>query len=789
MLDFCYHAIGKICQGAHKRQRRHYPMHQDLELAETLLQRMEREKEHVVDANRALSDSLPLSSTSYNRLIRAWAQTPSRQSNNHNSWTPLEQANRILQRLKRKHQERPDVYPSPDTHSYSAVLYACTLNALDENIRNVNVDWKEVSTMDRVERFDTTSQLANTLLQQVQDSARQNPHGPIQATYALYNNMILMHANQAATRYGAAAEAEDWLLYLSDLDTQGQHEFRPATPAFNRVLKAWSIASTKMDKDYQDTKGADRALEILDLMIKLGDVASPDVVSFTTVISAFAKRNRPVEAQGVLQKALDYFATSGAIESESIDLTPCLNAAITAWSCFQADEIDPDMDAFVRIGALLHGAYALGPQQQNQKGPQDQSENSLGENIRLVPDALSHVKYLEALINLQSQTPETRTPVGDHEQADVGIDRAERHLRELLNIRDIVPPISISSFHVVLRGWSQSDRPERGEKALALLSDMMRAAEVRGLHCHPTTETINLVLEILLSLLDRPEALSNLFQVLQKAEVRNLTNHTSYHRTVNSLCQVGTKDSAFAAARVLAMYEGQVDKRETLKWDPRQTVGLYTAVLTQLSRLGTIEAAELALQTLLNIPREGKRAMEPSISTFTAVIRAFSNLRNHEDRCSEVTFEIFQKIKDLHRDTKSKVSFDGISFKVILMALSNTRNEESAEKIVNVLTFFLELLHSGNPNVEPGAGALKKSLSTLEHCADEQTFGMAVKLLRALLLCHQKGNLSECPTSSELLGILKKWEEAISQKRCGSPELLKEIEQVDEAIRSISSRP
>jgi hypothetical protein len=108
---------------------------------------------------------------------------------------------------------------------------------------------------------------------------------------------------------------------------------------------------------------------------------------------------------------------------------------------------------------------------------------------------------------------------------------------------------------------------------------------------------------------------------------------------------------------------------------PLYMVGLYTAVVSALAKVQTLEAAELALDTLRGVP-EGVKATS---RTYTGVIHAFSRLQGA--RPAAVALELFEEMRELDADPESKVALDRVVFLSVLESLANAGSIDAGNQV------------------------------------------------------------------------------------------------------------
>ncbi|GAX26247.1 hypothetical protein FisN_16Lh075 [Fistulifera solaris] len=410
------------------------------ELAEALLERM---------VSEASPEKQPVT-VWYRWVMRAWAltttttttTTTTRDDSTKENQLPYSvlRAHQLLERMQQRHLLFPQ-HPAPDIAVYDAFLYVCA------STRPYSA---------------AVATLAQSLVQHMEHTGN-----PYPSTLS-YNNVlsILLQSPQ----YGAASQAEDWLLRLSERSAAGEGSAQPNTQSFNRVLHAWT-----------NGLAPDRAYAILQFMMQHNSSSiAPDVVSFATVIHAY--RDNPETAEHIFYEALEYFVGT------TIDLTQCLDAVLIAW----AYSCRPD--AVEKVQALLRNAYDV---------PQ------------LEPTAATHRICLQAFLQ--------------HGK----VDAATQYLYEMIAVcrsvdKTTLPKntpsiVTTGAFHVVLQGWLDSGRPEAPEESQKLLQLMMELSH--ELPCAPEANTFTRCLQIVWNHKGSPQSA---LQILEQAEQRQMVNFYVY---------------------------------------------------------------------------------------------------------------------------------------------------------------------------------------------------------------------------------------------------------------------
>uniref|UniRef100_A0A8J9TBN1 Uncharacterized protein n=1 Tax=Phaeodactylum tricornutum TaxID=2850 RepID=A0A8J9TBN1_PHATR len=615
--------------------------------------------------------------TLFNRVIRGWART--------NTDEALFKARSLLERMWELQETQPNLYPPPNNGTYSSVLYVCGLSSHPD-----------------------TRTVAQRLVQELEE--RLQPSYP---SSAIYSQLIRVHSNQASTQYGAAMAAEDTLIHLSSLSTKGRPH--PTTTSFNRVLKAWSTS--------QEGRGAERALEILEMMIQLEanhGVAHPDKYSFGTVAAAFARRGQPQRAEAIFRKAVAHFRAKNISRAEDrVDLTSCLNAALSAWAKSGCDE------AATIAETLLRDGYSL-----TDMSNTAQAAIASGDSFSVVirPDLATHMSYMEAQVRCGRML------------------QAHAHVVAMVEaaIGQAGPPPTTDTFNFVIHGWLRLSQGSGGKYVLSLLNSMINLSEQHGFPCAPNSGTFNMCI----GLLCKENSLKEAFDVLIDGENRLTVDMFPYQVLINALVKTKKYEDTVTASTLLHRIEAGV-KKGTFQWDPK-SVGLYTAVISAMANFRSKESADLALQTLGHQKNLG---VQPTSRAYTAVIFAFASLRNVKS--GRVAFDLFREMQVLDSDPSNKLKLDRLVFAAILTSLRNARTKESAENACVVLSYMLDLHIHGRPDIEPDERCYDACLNALLNSRDAHCVERAARLIKTIVTRHHDGALSHLPSAAIIKSVSK----------------------------------
>jgi hypothetical protein len=617
----------------------------------------------------------------------------------------------LLEAMHKRHQDYPDICPSPNTISYHSALTACARSAKLGH--------------------PAAPAAADKLIKQMERHSEDNPGGAIHPETQSYANVMLAHANQAHQVYGAAGAAEDWLHYISKRNTEGGPG--PDTACFNMVLKAW--------KSCPEDRAADRALELLNLMIKLfhdghHEMVSPNERSFGQVIDAFAERSRPEEAEAVLKMALSFFLDDEQVRRKlpdrQIDLRQCFNIVINGWAKSGGS------DAPERATALLMDMRAIA------------KETYL---VRTEPDVFTHTSCMEAIANSgRDDAPEIVesrlfSMIEQHRTQQYGHGR---------DYDEMAPLPNGATFDCAIRTWHRSEKPNKGERMEDILNTSIDLAQRHDqADMLPRPRTVNMCLKAW-----APTDESKALDILIRMEIVRCVDHFSYisliHEFLNDVDEHkgNAANRVYAAAVVLEKFQAQIMHRGIFDW-PRDPQQLYNTVLFGLLKLGTGDAADRAYSLLEGMERNTTLRAKPSIASYSCVIRALSKQPSGER--TKKAFAIFDHVTQLHHhDKKRKVKLDTHAFLAMLAYLANVKQRWAADQAYNLLGTLIRM-HSqtGHKAHQPDFQCYDKCLQAMARCEDLESLQLAVKMLKEFIADFRDARALALPSEASINTVLK----------------------------------
>lgn len=631
----------------------------------------------------------------YNSCLHAWAKSGLKSG--------FRKATTLLEAMHQRHEEYPDLFPAPNTVSYHSALDACARSSANQHTE--------------------AAQAADTLMRKMEALSASDPTGNVHPETWSYNMVILAHAHQAPVKYGAANDAEDWLRYLSKQSTEGG--VGPSSDTFNFVLKAWKASP--------EDKGADRALELLHLMIRLNREGHHEQVipcerTFYTVINAFTVRNRPDEAEDVLKQALSFFldpefATN--YPNKMVDIRACFNIAIHGWAK------STERDAPERADSLLRDMGTLA-----------------GETQVLIadPDIYTHTSCMEALaISGRPDAPE------------IVESRLYGLLEENRENYGNGPLPGPATFDCAIRAWFRSDKENKAQRMESLLTVLIELAQRQNDESMlPRSSTVNLCLN---GWCRAGEGKTKAIDLLNRMEIIGRINVSSYIPLIEHLLEESKKhqdsDSAMAAADVLEKLHAQIKNRGAIKWTsgPER---FQNEVFVALRKVGTGEAADKAYKLLDLMERATVKRAKPGCLSYSVVIGALANAPT-EDRTKKA-LDIFDHLIQLHHDqTSNRVKADQFAFHAILTCLANTQERWAADRALVIMESMIQMHAESNNDKKlmPNSRCYDKCVQAMARCGDLVSLRDAAAMLERFVADFRDAKAPDLPTEAGFNAVLK----------------------------------
>lgn len=405
---------------------------------------------------------------------------------------------------------------------------------------------------------------------------------------------------------GAGSRAQELLKRIHALYTEGYYEVSPDIVSYNSVLKAW-----------KEDEQPEAALELLETMIRneredeeheiATDPSSNktirvDVISFNTVIAAFANEGNYHKALELLRKMQK---NSHSKQQEPSELVGDGDEFV--------DYFYPDPDT-ITYNIVL---YSLA--QSNDIGTAAQAEDLLREmmmrkertgvsvvdttsfNTILYAWSREREKGKTAKISATTNATATsgatakRTILKKQVSAKMAAQRAESLLtimEELSEAGNLNVRPDAYSYTTTIQCWAKCNDPSVTKKAQDVLNRMIE----RNLQPNKLTYT---ALMNALSKAGQPERAE--YVMHQMTQAQHQPDTVAFSSIIDGWARISSKDRPEAAARALQILE-------TMKGNAARGMGptatTYTSVLTALAKSGLWDACDQALALLQDMEEE-----------------------------------------------------------------------------------------------------------------------------------------------------------------------------------------
>jgi len=237
-------------------------------------------------------------SLSYNLLIDAYGKSQDIRA--------VEEAERLLSTMEMLYIGGNEEV-MPDSFSYSTVI-----DTISSRMKN------------------SAGRKAESILNQMTELNKE--HGGVKPNVAVYN--VVMNCYACHSDKKTVQRLEAILRFLEVMEKTGNSHLKPNIISFNTVLKGYANAKENLSH---------KAEQLLDRMENEKAVVDPDVISYTTVISAYGRSTAPGKAKNakrVLDRMVQRYKdeTTHAPKPNIYSFNACLNAC--AFTFNRADKID-----------------------------------------------------------------------------------------------------------------------------------------------------------------------------------------------------------------------------------------------------------------------------------------------------------------------------------------------------------------------------------------------------------------------------------------------------------------
>jgi pentatricopeptide repeat protein len=466
-----------------------------------------------------------------------------------------------------------------------------------------------------------------------------------------HHPLISLNLNlDSLAQSAAASRAQELLQRIHALYKDGYYEVSPDTVSYNSVLKAWKeednpeqayelLKSMLNDDNHSSKSGAGETT--------IRSTIQADVISFNTVILAFARQGNYIKAQELLQQMRD-----------------------------QPHLPDPDT---VTYNAVLY-ALAESPD----KGGATQAENLLKEMLqptsKVTVDTTSFNTVLHAFAQGGTRNSAQRAQL------------LLNHMEQLAAAgnTNVVP--DVYSYTTVIQSWGKCERPVEAQAVLDSMID-------HGLEPNRFTYTC-----IISSLAKSGEA-SKAEQVLDAMMLEYSQGNEdmkpdtiAFSSVMDGWAKTSCVEKPEAADRALQLLK-RMEQLEAEGIGPNART--YTSILTAIAKSGTWDACTKARALLQDMEYQsqqlGKVQVTPSNIHYNVALNAYAR-SPRADKALKAS-GLFNEME--HHDNP-RCQPDIISYNSLLLACSNAfGNDELRQKSYLIAVDAFKSAMNGQYNVRP----------------------------------------------------------------------------------------
>lgn len=448
---------------------------------------------------------------------------------------------------------------------------------------------------------------ADELLARAESNSPQEQSYLTQPDFRSYNMVI-----DAYAKLGDSSSAEKVLQRMtlrSKIDTS----CRPDTVSFNSMLNALSNSAA--------SDAPQRAEEMLQTMQDMNDAGDldicPDNVSFAAVINTWSRSNQvgaAERAEAILHRMIEISKAGGRR-----DLKPnavIYSAVIDAWAkSGEADGARRAESIFELMGKEL--------------GDQPGHEDTVA--LTSAIDALSKS-------DLSGDGPE----------------RAEKMLRATTRTNAV-------TWTALIDAYARSGRRGSGEKAEALLGEMLHLYEAGNDNVRPTAITFNAV--------------------------------------INAISKTGERDAGNKAEAILQRMHSVSFSDKPIRPDPYT----YASVIDAWSGSGDRNAGrrgEEILREMDELYRSGDESMRPNLYCYSAALKAWASTSTQDREGGRNAEALLERMEAMYAEGNDEMKPNSVCYGCVLNAHAKVGDAEKAEAFLSKLE---DLYERGNEEARPGS--------------------------------------------------------------------------------------
>lgn len=528
---------------------------------------------------------------------------------------------------------------------------ASKATALHKKVEGSAVLWNteirnDVSLKNSSERRTPSSQRRgkgrNLSTHSIPQAASMTNRTPLQSLNLNLNSLAKQASSgNSQAEHGAAARAQELLQRIEALHNEGYYAVAPDVVSLNSVLNAWAQDESDPDAtskalqlllSYQDTDEDDES----NASRKTKNKVKPDIISFNTMILAFAKRGAAKEARDLLERLQ---TSEFELEPNLISYNSVLYAHAIAREPEAAELLLKDMIASSSPQLLL-----------------DDDIKDIWANRTLTPKPDTN-SFNTVLLAWARSNQWNKSKQRYLKSACTKAEELLWHMKNLHGAGNKLVEPDIYSYTLVLQALSQSRRPGAANRAMKLFRNM--------------------------------ECLSK-----QEGKEKLSPNTVTYTNVITSLCHSGSPQAAMQAQELLEDMLDRYEKEGENCICIPDTVA-FTAVITCWARGYQHDDSTNRALALIEQMKRMSDIAPPNALTYTSVLKAMTERQTSTS--ADVATSLLEEMKEAYRSGNIALQPTSIHYNVVLDVYAKSPH---FDKAVRAYDLYQEMMAQNTTNTQ-----------------------------------------------------------------------------------------
>lgn len=622
----------------------------------------------------------------FSSLMNAWVkskdpQAPSRAEN-------------ILELMHELHSEFPEWNVAPNQITYATAIDA----------------WAKVGRVDRAEQ----------LLHDMHAAYKENGMEHLKPNLPAFNGLLV-----ALARAGEMERAQKVLEQMEALYESGELDDEPSVISYSTVLSAFGKSSKRGT--------AQKAEHILRHMKDRGVRAN--VISWNTVIDAYAKEKNPERAEALLREMTSEY------EQGNKDVKPSMRTyavVLSAWSAKQSIQSGEQGERLMELMIKLHesgeleepdviaynsvlACWARSGARDAGARANDFLHKMIGEG-KMKPDAYSFNTVSSALVR------------------DGRLEDAE-NLLKIMKDNEVAP--DVTAYNTLLNAWIKSGRKDAPKRVECLHRRMKADPDIQ-----PDLFTMNTLLHFY-SRTGNPEAAEILIEEMCSQESTVQPDSISFNTAISAWTSSKRPESPMKAELILSQMMEHRGRAQP-------NVITFNSVLNAWVKSRPTEAlaeCKRLVGAMFDLVEDGNYSVQPDAITYNTLIHAHG-VSGDEDAAFQAE-AIFREMDRRYEEGDTRLRPTTHTLGSLINGWSKCKHPEAGERAEEILRIWIERANSGEMRERPKAAAFTSTMKAHTNSGDPLAAYRVDALLYLLLREYNNGNKFCLPDHWVFVAILE----------------------------------